>query len=128
MSPIAIVLGTTIHEGSHVLLAKSFGAEIKEFKVIPFTENGSTYMGRISYTYSGSWTEKQHALVSAAPMITDTVITGVCSSLAFTSNLPENRLGKTALNVLCLMPTIDLINHIRATSPSSDLVKLEKRI
>ncbi|MBT6325512.1 MAG: hypothetical protein HOJ35_06050 [Bdellovibrionales bacterium] len=128
MTPIAIILGTTIHEGSHVLMAKSFGADIKEFRVIPFTENGSTYMGRMSYTYDSSWTGKHHAFVSAAPMITDTVITGVCSSLAFSGNLPENRWGKTALNVMCLMPTIDLITHIMATSPSSDLVKLEERI
>jgi hypothetical protein len=131
MAPLALVLGTTIHEGSHALAATAFGARVTDFRVIPFKDktNGYFYFGRMGYNYEGvEWPDTNQAWISAAPMFTDAAITTVCSSLAFSGTLPKNRWAKTGLTVFCLLPTVDLINHIKATSSNTDLVKLEKTI
>jgi hypothetical protein len=131
MAPFALVLGTTIHEGSHALAAKAYGAEITEFRVIPFydEERKRSYFGRTGYNYGDKEvSDSDRAWVSSAPMFTDAALISVCSGLAFSGTLPKNKWAKTGLTVFCLLPTIDFINHIRATSEYADLVKIEKTI
>lgn len=131
MAPFAFVLGTTIHEGSHALAVKAHGGEVTEFRVIPFydEERSKLYFGRIKYNYGEKEiTDSDKAWISSAPMFTDVALISVCSGLAFSGTLPKNKWAKTGLTVFCLLPTVDLINHIRATSEYADLVKIENTI
>jgi hypothetical protein len=70
-TPPSILLHTTIHEGSHALVAVAKGARITGFNVLPFRENERFYMGRV--TFDRSFDEGQMRSISMAPFWAESI-------------------------------------------------------
>jgi hypothetical protein len=114
-------LGVTLHEGSHALAAKSVGAEITRFTVVPGRREGHFSFG---YTrWRGDLSRGEKAFVYLAPRITDTVLLGLYGLMIGLDTLPDDEYGALALTVLATGTWIDFTKDVFATSGGNDLVK-----
>ena len=90
-------LGVVMHEGSHALSAKAFGAEILEFSVLPSIRDGRFYFGYVRW--QGYLTDCEKVWSLLMPKVTNAVFFGGYTLLLATDTLPENDYGRLALAV-----------------------------
>jgi hypothetical protein len=116
-------LGVFIHEGSHALTAKAFGAEVIEFKVLP----GRTAAGDFYFGYTrirGDLGVAQRTVFLLAPKITDSLMLGGYALALELDGLPANRYGRLAFAVLATGFWVDLSKDIFGLQPRNDINKL----
>lgn len=70
--PIYQVLGTIRHEGAHAIVAKLYGAEILEFKFLPFRRDGRFYWGYVGW--HGDLDAAQVSVVKKAPYLVNVLL------------------------------------------------------
>jgi hypothetical protein len=123
MAPPTYFLGVAIHEGSHALTASLFGADILEFRVLPFRHprTGDFYFGYVSFR--GQLTDGQRFLFFVAPKLVDLAMLGGYTALIATDTVPGNRYGRLALAVLATGFWVDFSKDIPAYWDHNDLVK-----
>lgn len=119
-------LNTFIHEGAHALVAMSFGNKIVEFQPYPHMKDGQFFFGRMRR--QGNLTAEEDLWVSAAPMLTDAVMISLLFGISIGGKFPKNQMAAMAMLVFSAGFVVDLINHVQSTNPSSDIMKLEKRL
>jgi len=119
-------LGTTIHEGSHAIVAKMFGAEILDFKIFPSRDpaTGAFYFGLVRYR--GNLTHGQRAFFHVAPKLADMALLGTYSVLLGTDALPDNRYARLAFAVAFTGTTVDFSRGLLSVSPTTDTMRAYK--
>jgi hypothetical protein len=124
LAPPTYFIGVIVHEGSHALTAKLFGADILEFRVLPWTDpdTGAFYFGFVRYQGDVSSGERFAFLI--APKVTDLVLLGTYATLVFADAVPKNRYGQMALAVFATGFWVDFSKDIFAYKPTSDVVKM----
>jgi hypothetical protein len=116
-------LGVAVHEGSHALMAKAFGAELLEFSVVPglYGPNKNFHFG---YTrVLGLQNDRQRTYFWLAPKFVDATLLAAYSALVLTETLPENHYGQLSFAVLASGFWIDFSKDVIAFWPSNDVVK-----
>lgn len=108
------VLGVTIHEGTHALVAKAFGAEIIRMQLLPgrHPRTGRFYFGYVQYR--GRLPTGQRVLFLLSPKIVDVVMLGGYAALVGTDTLPDNHYGQLALAVVATGFWVDFAKDIAA--------------
>lgn len=115
-------LGVAWHEGTHALVARSFGAEIVELRLLPGTRDGHFYFG---YTrWRGRLSRAETAFVLFAPKLTDLAILGGYTALWGAGALPDHDYGALALTVLATGAWVDFSKDIFSWNVANDLVKI----
>jgi hypothetical protein len=113
-------LGVILHEGSHAVAARSFGATITRFQILPgrHPKTGVFYFGYAGWR--GKLTRSELVFTLLAPKLTDALMIGGYTALWATDNLPDNAYGGLALAVLAtgfwVDFTKDLFLHFRPTN------------
>ncbi len=117
-------LGVSIHEGSHALAAKTIGATITSYSLIPGRHpvTKTFYFGYVSVV--GIKTDRQRAWFLMAPKLTDTVLLSGFALLQGTGSMPQNRYGQTALLVLATGFWVDFTKDIFSFSKHNDTIKV----
>lgn len=105
-------LGVIIHEGSHAVAARSFGATITRFQILPgrHPKTGVFYFGYASWR--GRLTRGELAFTLLAPKLTDALMLGGYTVLWATDNLPDNAYGGLALAVLATGFWVDFTKDV----------------
>jgi hypothetical protein len=123
---VDLPLGTAIHEGSHALSAKAFGADILEFDITPGFEQTSA--GEKWFWGYARWTpvlsENERIVTYLAPKLTNLVLLGGYAALLETDNLPKNKWAQLPLTVLATGQWIDFSKDIFATHKARDVTKI----
>lgn len=115
-------LGVTLHEGSHALSAKAFGAEIVGFSVLPGVRDGHFYFG---YTrWRGELSRGERAFTLLAPKLTDALLLGGYSVLVGLDALPDNAWAQLVLVVLATGAWVDFTKDVISRNPGNDVVKV----
>lgn len=122
------LLGLSLHEGSHALMAKYLGANLLDFSLVPgfHPRNGAFYLGYT--TVSGLKNNTQRAWFLMAPKITNSVLLGGFALLRGTDSMPDNHYGQTAVLVLATGFWVDFSRDILAFSKFNDTVKIYKML
>ncbi len=118
------LLGLSLHEGSHALMAKYLGADLVDFSLVPgyHPGNGAFYLGYT--TVRGLKNNTQRAWFLMAPKITNSILLGGFAILHGTDSLPSNHYGQTAVLVLATGFWVDFSRDILAFSKFNDTVKI----
>ncbi|MBI2521756.1 MAG: hypothetical protein HYV97_15175 [Bdellovibrio sp.] len=124
LAPVEFFLSTAIHEGSHAGTIGLFSnVDLTAYKPWPHTTPGGNFVFGAVY-WNGSSTPGERALISAAPMITDTAILGTYSALTATGNVPHNKYARMGLWVFAAGHWVDMANHLAARNEFTDSRKL----
>jgi hypothetical protein len=116
-----------VHEGTHALVAKAFGAEIVRFQMLPgrHPTNGRFYFGYVQYRGGLSLGEQTFFLL--APKISDLAALTGYGLLVATDALPDSRYGQLALVVLATGFWIDFTKDVVAFwAPTDVAIALER--
>jgi hypothetical protein len=102
MAPPTYLIGVTVHESSHALMAKIVGADVDELHVFPPGIDPKAHVFRFGWTYvHGLQSKSDRIWFYAAPKITDSLLLGGFAALVFTDAAwPGNKYGQLALTVL----------------------------
>jgi hypothetical protein len=120
----AYFLGVALHEGSHALAAKAFGADILELSIFPSVRDGHFYFG---YTrWRGVLSDGEKAWALLMPKVTNLVLFGGYSALVATDTLPENDYGRLALAVFATSTWVDFSRSVVSFSDKDDLVRVHR--
>ncbi|MBI3018753.1 MAG: hypothetical protein HYY61_02530, partial [Deltaproteobacteria bacterium] len=111
-----------MHEGSHALMGKAFGAKIVGFKILPFKQNGSMRFGKT--TIEGKFNRSEEAMIYTAPKVANFIILMGYSNRVETDSLPQNKYGQTALATFAAASLIDFTKDVFDTRENSDLSKV----
>jgi hypothetical protein len=125
MAPPTYLVGVTLHEGSHALMAKLVGGTVDEVRIFPPGIDPKANKFRFGWVYArGLRTNTQKQLFYAAPKITDAVLLGGFSAFAFTDLWPDNKYGQLALTVFATGLWIDFAKDIFLFSRKNDVQKM----
>lgn len=125
MAPPTYLVGVTLHEGSHALMAKLVGGTVTEVRIFPPGIDPKANKFRFGWVYArGLHTNTQKQLFYAAPKITDALLLGGFSALAFTDAWPSNKYGQLALTVFATGLWIDFAKDIFLFSRKNDVSKM----
>jgi hypothetical protein len=125
MAPPTYMVGVTLHEGSHALMAKIVGGHIEEIHLFPPGIDPKANKFRFGWVYAtglNSNTKKQ--LFYVAPKITDTLLLGGFAAFAFTDAWPQNKYGQLALTVFATGLWIDFAKDVILFSRKNDVAKM----
>jgi hypothetical protein len=125
MAPVDYIAGTALHEGSHALAAKLVGADVDELHVFPPGIDPKANVFRFGWTYvHGLHTKADRLTFLIAPKITDTLLLGGFTALAFTSAWPGNKYAQLALTVAATGLWVDFAKDVVLFRPQNDVSKL----
>jgi hypothetical protein len=117
-------VGVTIHESSHALAALMVGASVDELHLFPPGRDPHAHVFRFGWTYvHGLTTRREKIFFYLAPKITDAIMLGGFSALAFTNAWPSNRYGALALTVLATGFWVDFTKDVVLFGKQNDVVK-----
>jgi hypothetical protein len=122
MSVPAFFVGVTLHEGTHALLAHSFGAEIVEIRLTPGFYEGRFYFGLTRW--KGQLTRGERTITLLGPKGVDLVIMGGFTAMWLTDSLPASDLGTLALTVLATGSWVDFTKDVFSRNPGNDTVQV----
>ena len=124
LAPVDYLLGVSIHESSHALMAKLVGAEVTELHVFPPGRDPKGHF-RFGWTYvRGLKGKSPRQLFFLAPKLTDLILLGGFAGLVFTDAWPNNRYGQVALTVFGTGLWVDFSKDVLATAKQNDMVKV----
>ena len=125
MAPPTYLLGVTLHEGSHALMAKLVGGTVDQIHLFPPGIDPRANKFRFGWVYArGLDTTAKKQLFYAAPKITDTLLLGGFAAFAFTDAWPDNKYGQLALTVFATGMWIDFAKDIFLFSRKNDVAKM----
>lgn len=124
LAPVDYLLGVTIHEGSHALMAKLVGADVTQLHVFPPGRDPKGNF-RFGWTYvRGLQTKSDRLLFFLAPKFTDLILLGGFAGLVFTDAWPNNRYAQVALTVFGTGLWVDFSKDVLAFKKQNDMVKV----
>ncbi len=124
MAPPTYLLGVTLHEGSHALMAEIVGADVVSLHLFPPGRDPKGYF-RFGWTYVRNLRGKTNrVLFYVAPKLTDAVLLGGFAALVFTDAWPHNRYGELALTVFATGLWVDFSKDLLAFRKSNDVVRV----
>ena len=93
-------LNIAIHEGTHAITAKAYGAQIVRMSLLPgrHPDSGKFYLGYVQYR--GKLSLRQRTVFYLSPKFPDLVALGAYAALVGFDALPDNHYGQLALAVL----------------------------
>jgi len=118
-------LGVILHEGSHAVAARAFGARITRFQILPgrHPETGVFYFGYAGWR--GKLTPCEKVFTLLAPKLTDAVALGGYTILVATDSLPDNAYGSLALTVLATGFWVDFSKDVfMHWRPTNDVTRI----
>lgn len=125
MVPPTYLVGVTLHEGSHALMAKIVGGTVLDVHLFPPMVDPKAKKFRFGWVYaSGLNTNWKKQLFYVAPKITDTLLLGGFAALAFTDAWPDNKYGQLALTVFATGLWVDFAKDIFLFSRKNDVAKM----
>lgn len=123
LAPVDYLLGVSIHESSHALMAKLVGADVTELHVFPPGRDPKGHF-RFGWTYvRGLKGKTQKQLFYLAPKFADLILLGGFAGLVFTDAWPNNRYGQVALTVFGTGLWVDFSKDVFAFAKQNDVVK-----
>lgn len=124
LAPVDYLLGVSIHESSHALMAKLVGADVTELHVFPPGRDPKGHF-RFGWTYvRGLKGKTQRQLFFLAPKFADLILLGGFAGLVFTDAWPNNRYGQVALTVFGTGLWVDFSKDVLAFAKQNDMVKV----
>jgi len=124
LAPIDYLLGVTLHESSHALMAKIRGAKVTELHVFPPGRDPKGNF-RFGWTYvKGLQGKTDRQLFFLAPKLTDLILLGGFAGLVFTDAWPNNRYAQVALTVFGTGLWVDFSKDVLAFKKQNDMVKV----
>lgn len=125
--PVYFFLENFLHESSHALVVKSFGATIEEFKPYPHrADDGTLLMGGF-YPAGKKMSARQEAVVAVAPYMLDAVLfTSTDLLLAHNIVDPKSAEGVILYSVGMLAPFVNLVYNAHGFGPYNDFVIFSK--
>jgi hypothetical protein len=125
LAPPDYLLGVTLHEGSHALMAKLVGAEVVSVHLFPPGIDPLVKKFRFGWTYvRGLETKTERILFYIAPKITDALLLGGFAALVFSDAWPSNRYGEVALTVFGTGLWVDFSKDVVLFSKHNDVTKV----
>ena len=125
LAPVDYVLGVSMHEGSHAVMAKLVGANVEELHLFPPGTDPHSGTFRFGWTYvTGLRTRGDKIAFYIAPKITDAALLGGFAALVFTSAWPHNKYGQLALTVAGTGLWVDFAKDVVLFSPHNDVSKV----
>lgn len=125
MVPPTYLVGVTLHEGSHALMAKIVGGTVDEVHLFPPGIDPKANKFRFGWVYArGLDTTTKKQLFYAAPKITDTLLLGGFAAFAYTDAWPDNKYGQLALTVFATGLWVDFAKDIFLFSRKNDVAKM----
>ena len=125
MAPPTYLLGVTLHEGSHAVMAKLLGAEVLEVRLFPPGRDPKVGAFRFGWTYvRGLKSRQDRQLFYIAPKITDAILLAGFSAMVLTDAWPANKYGSLALTVLGTGLWVDFAKDVIAFRKTNDVVKV----
>ncbi len=126
MAPPTYLIGVTVHESSHALMAEIVGADVDELHVFPPGIDPKAHVFRFGWTYvHGLTSDTDRALFYIAPKLTDSILLGGFAALAFTDAAwPGNKYGQLALTVLATGFWVDFAKDVVLFSKQNDVVRV----
>jgi hypothetical protein len=125
MAPADYILGVSLHEGSHALMAKLVGATVDELHLFPPGTDPHANTFRFGWTYvHGLHTRGDKIAFYIAPKLTDAALLGGFAALVFTSAWPTNKYGQLALTVVGTGLWVDFAKDVVLFSPQNDVSKI----
>lgn len=117
-------LGVTLHEGSHALAGKAFGAKVLELRLYPGRNpvNGAFQFGWVRM--QGKFTRAERTFFLLAPKLTDLVMLGGWNALHATDHLPDNPWANVALLVWATGFWVDFSKDVLVFHSQNDVVKV----
>jgi hypothetical protein len=114
-------LFVALHEGTHALAARGFGAQVTAMQLLPGMHEGHFYFG---YTeWRGGMTPGRLSLTLVAPKATDALVLLAYAAVVAGGGLPSNAYGSMALTVLATGAWVDFSKDVLAFGPMNDLVR-----
>lgn len=130
MAPPTYVLGVTVHEGSHALIARLLGARVVDFTILPGRDpiSGAFHFGRTRVR--GLTSTGELGAFFVAPKVTDLAMLGGFAALLYAgggaddgAGWPSSRPGALALSVLATGFWVDFAKDVLAFSRHNDVNK-----
>lgn len=123
--PPTYLAGVAIHEGSHAVAAKLFGAQVIDVHLFPPGRDPKAKKFRFGWTYVRGLAGKSERIgFYAAPKIANVALLGGFAALVFTDAWPENRYGQLALTVFATGLWVDFSKDVVVFSKHNDVVKV----
>lgn len=124
LAPADYLLGVSLHEGSHALMAKLVGGRVEQLRVFPPGIDPHTKTFRFGWTYvRGLHSRGAKIAFYLAPKLTDALLLGGFAALAFTDAWPRNKYGQLALTVVGTGLWIDFAKDVVLVSAHNDVSK-----
>lgn len=124
MAPADYLIGVSLHEGSHALMATLVGGTVEELRVFPPGIDPRTNTFRFGWTYvRGLHTRAAKIAFYLAPKLTDAALLGGYAALVFSDALPRNKYGQLALAVAATGLWVDFAKDVVLFSPHNDVSK-----
>jgi len=110
-----------IHEGSHAVMAKAFGAEIIKFQIWPgrHPTNKKFYFGYVQWR--GKMSTWQRLLAGLAPKIPNLLYLGTYAALVGFDSLPKNRYAQLGFSVFATGALLDFTKDLIAFWTPADV-------
>jgi hypothetical protein len=123
MSVPAYFLGVALHEGSHAVTAKAFGATITGFRVLPGRHHrtGAFTFGYTSYR--GQLSRNEKAVFFLSPRATNLAMLGGYAALVGAGGLPDNHYAQVGLAVLATTAWVDFSKDVLAFTRHNDVMR-----
>lgn len=124
MAPPTYLIGVTLHEGSHALMAELVGGDVTSVHLFPPGRDPRANKFRFGWVYAqGLRTKTDKLLFYLAPKLTDSLLLGGFAALVLTSAWPDNRYAQLALTVGATGLWVDFSKDVVLFSPHNDVVK-----
>lgn len=124
MAPPTYLIGVTLHEGSHAVMAELVGGDVDEVHLFPPGRDPHVGKFRFGWVYAtGLRTKPQKILFYLAPKFTDALLLGGFAALVLTDAWPSNKYGQLALTVGATGLWIDFAKDVVLFSKHNDVVK-----
>lgn len=110
-----------IHEGSHAIVAKAYGAKIIKFQILPGRHpiNKRFYFGYVQWR--GKMTTFQKIITGLAPKLPNLLYLGAYATLLGVGALPENRYAQLAFAVFATGAVLDFSKDLVAFWTPADV-------
>jgi hypothetical protein len=124
MAPPTYLVGVSLHEGSHALMAELVGGDAEEVHLFPPARDPRVGKFRFGWVYAtGLRSKPQKILFYLAPKITDSLLLGGFTALVLADAWPENKYGQLALVVGATGLWVDFAKDLVLFSRHNDVVK-----